>query len=412
MKVDLPELLWYGNRTLTIEIPDDWDVTLHPMRGAASPQISPDDMKRALASPYGSPRLIDLARGRRTAVIVFDDITRPTRVGEIAELIVEELVAGGIAAADITFVCALGNHGAHTSHELRKKLSPEILERFRVFNHNAYEHCVFMGETSRGTKVLINREAAEADLVVGIGCVTAHANTGFSGGGKIMLPGVAHIDSAAHYHIQVHGTAPETCGLGLFDDNVMMQDIREAVRLAGLDFKVDVLVNGRGETAALFCGDVLAQHDEAVKRARSFYALDPVPKDRDVIISNAFVKANELFIAVTLGDAALENRPGTVVVIANAPEGQIPHYFQRSFGRDYGGRHYPIARIREGLDVILVAPHFDRTFTDWIENREAIRRVASWEEARRLLEVSHGPGTRVGVIPNGTISYIERGTGA
>jgi len=409
MKVDLPELLWYGNRTLTIDLSDDWDVTLHPMRGAQSPQISPDDMKRALASPYGSPRLADLAGGKRTAAIVFDDITRPTRVGEIAELVIEELIAGGITDEDITFVCALGNHGAHTSHELRKKLSPDILERFRVFNHNAYEHCVLMGKTSRGTKVLINREVAEADLVVGVGCVTAHANTGFSGGGKIMLPGVAHIDSAAYYHIQVHGTAPETCGLGLFDDNVMMQDIREAVRLAGLDFKVDVLVNGRGETAALFCGDVLAQHDEAVKQARSFYALDPVPKNRDVVISNAFIKANELFIAVALGDQALEGRAGTVVVIANAPEGQIPHYFQRSFGRDYGGRHYPIARIREGLDVILVAPHYDKTFTDWIENREAITRVTTWEEARRLLEASHGPGARVGVIPNGTISYIERG---
>jgi len=408
MKVDLPELLWYGNTTLTIDLPDDWDVTLHPMQGASSPPLSTDEMKQALALPWGSPRLSELARGRQTAVIVFDDITRPTRVGEIAELVIEELIAGGIDEEEITFVCALGNHGAHTSHELRMKLSPEILERFRVFNHNAYEHCVFMGETSRGTKVLINREVAGADLKIGIGCVTAHANTGFSGGGKIMLPGVAHIDSAAYYHIQVHGTAPETCGLGRFDDNVMEADIREAVVLSGLDFKVDVLVNGRGETTALYCGDVLAQHDRAVAEARGFYALDPPPEHRDVIVSNAFIKANELFIAVALGDQALEGRPGTVVVIANAPEGQIPHYFQRSFGRDYGGRHYPIARIREGLEVILVAPHYDRTFTDWIENREAITRVASWEEARRLLEASCGPGTRAGVIPNGTISYIKR----
>ncbi|MBN1881417.1 MAG: DUF2088 domain-containing protein [Deltaproteobacteria bacterium] len=409
MKVNLPELLWYGNRTLTIDLPDDWDVTLHPMRGAESPPLSTDDMRRALTSPCGSPRLLDLARGKRTAVIVFDDITRPTRVGEIAPLVIEELIAGGIDEGEITFVCALGNHGAHTSHEFRKKLSPDILERFRVFNHNAYEHCVLKGETSRGTKVLINREVAEADLVVGIGCVTAHANTGFSGGGKIMLPGVSHIDSAAHYHIQVHGIAPETCGLGRFDGNVMEADIREAARLAGLDFKVDVLVNGRGETAVFFCGDVLAQHDKAVEQAKSFYALDPAPEDRDVIISNAFIKANELFIAVALGDQALRGRPGTVVVVANAPEGQIPHYFQRSFGRNYGGRHYPIARIREGLDVILVAPHYDRTFTDWIENREVVKRVASWEEARRLLEASHGSGTRVGVIPNGTISYIDAG---
>ncbi|MBN1572448.1 MAG: DUF2088 domain-containing protein [Deltaproteobacteria bacterium] len=407
MKIGLGELIWYGNRTVEIELPNDWDVTLHPMRGAAERPMTASEMEERIKAPIGSARLRDIARGKKSAVIIFDDITRPTRVYEIAPIVIKELTAGGIDEEEITFVCALGNHGAHTSHEFRKKLGAGILERFRVFNHNAYENCVYVGETKRGTRLMVNREVMEADVRIGIGCVTAHANVGFSGGGKILLPGVSHIDSAAHYHIEIHDTAPETTGLGNFDKNVMRMEIEEAAAMARLDFKVDAVVNGRGETTALFAGDFLAEHAEAVRLAKGVYALDPAPEGREVVIANAFAKANEMFIALRLGEMALGRSSGTVMVIANAPEGQVPHYFQRSFGRDYGGRHYPIGGIGENIDVVVVAPYLDKNFADWVRNPEVITWAKSWDEAMEHLKGRFGPGTRAGVIPNATISYIE-----
>ena len=407
MKVGLPELIWYGNTTLEIDFPDDWDVELCPMRGAGRKPLTIAEMEESILSPIGSPRLKELAKGKKSAVIIFDDITRPTRVYELAPVVIRELVAGGIAEDDITFVCALGNHGAHTSHEFRKKLGTEILEKFRVFNHNAYENCEYVGETKRGTKLMINREVMKADIKVGIGCVTAHPNVGFSGGGKIILPGVSHYDSSAHYHIEVNAQAPETTGLGNFDNNVLRFDIEEAARMAGLDFKIDVIVNDRGATTAVFAGDFIEQYKEAIKLAKDVYATDPRPRNKEIVVTNAFAKANEMPIAILCGALALENFSGTVVIIANAPEGQVTHYLLRSFGRDYGGLNYPVGVVPPTLNVILVAPYFDRTFVDWVSNPEIIRRTENWDQALKILKESFGANTRVAVVPNATMQYYD-----
>ena len=136
--------------------------------------------------------------------------------GQVLDLDAEILghdLAAGIPEDKITLVCALGSHGALTFHELRKKLGPELPQRFRVFNHNVYEHCVEVGVTSRGTRVAINRAVMAAELKVAISCVTAHPYTGFSGGGKVLMPGVAHIDTITHHHTKV--MALDTSRIGL-----------------------------------------------------------------------------------------------------------------------------------------------------------------------------------------------------
>jgi nickel-dependent lactate racemase len=407
MEIHLPQLLWYGNTTLDIALPDDWQVELCPMRGAARTPLTIEQMETAIHNPIGSPRIRELARGKKTAVIIFDDMTRPTRTYELAPIVLRELAAGGIQEDDITFVCALGGHGALTQHEFRKKLGIEIVQKFRVFNHNPYENCVGVGTTRRGTRVLVNREVMEAELKVGIGCVTAHAQVGFSGGGKLILPGVAHIDSITHYHLDVEAQARETTGLGNFDNNVMRFDIEEAARMAGLDFKVDVIVNDRGATTAVFCGDFMEAHAQSVKLARTVYPAEPTPRNKDLVIANAFAKANEMAISILVGALALENFAGTVVIIANSPEGQVVHYFLGRFGRSYGGRQYPISAVPPGLNVIVMAPYMDKTFADWVSNPEQITFTKDWDTTMDVLKESFGPGTRVAVIPNATMQYYD-----
>ncbi len=405
MKISLPELLWYGGGTLELSLSDDWDVELCPMAGARAPAVGEAQIAEAIQAPIGSPRIRELATGKKTACIVFDDMTRPTRVDQIAPSIIADLLEGGVAEDDISLVCALGSHGALSQVELRKKVGSAILERFRVYNHNCYENCVEVGTTSRGTPVKINREVAEADLKIGIGCVTAHAQVGFSGGGKIILPGVAHIDSIAHYHLDVQQSAPETTGLGRWDENVMRFDIEEAARLVGLDFKVDVVVNELGEATHAFAGEFLAAHAQAVALAKQHYATVPRPRGKQVMICNAFCKPNEMTIAYLVGLLALESYTGTVVILANAPEGQVVHYMLGRFGRDFGGRQYPISPVIPSARLIIQAEHFDRTFGDWFQNPEEITFTRSWDETRALLEKHHGPGTQVGVVPSATMAY-------
>jgi nickel-dependent lactate racemase len=407
MKLELPELIWYGNTTTVIDFPDSWDVTFSNMRGAQRPPLTAGQIEAAIKKPIGSPPLSEIAKGKKSAVIVFDDITRPTRTWEIAPIVIRELVAGGIDEQDITFVCALGNHGAHTNHEFRKKLGDDILEKFRVYNHNPYENCDYVGTTSKGTKVMVNHEVMQADVKIGIGCVTAHPQTGFSGGGKIILPGVAHYDSSSHYHIEVYAQDPGSCGLGNYDKNIMRMNIEEAARMAGLDFKIDVIVNDRGATTGVFAGDFVEAYKESVKLAKDVYAAEPRPRGNNLVVCNAFAKANEMAIAILCGGMALDSFSGTVAILANAPEGQVTHYLLRSFGRNYGGRQYPVGMIPPSLDVIIVTPHPDRTFGDWVRNPEVITWTKSWSQTLGLLKEKLGDSPKVGVLHDATMMYFD-----
>jgi nickel-dependent lactate racemase len=407
MRICLPQLIWYGNTTLEIDLPEEWDVEYCPMRGALRPSMSIKQMQAAIRNPIGTPRLGELARGKKRVVIIFDDMTRPTRTYELAPIVLRELLDGGVREEDIVFVCALGTHGALTMNEFRKKIGQDILERYRIFNHNIYEHCVEIGTTSRGTKMMINREVAEADLKVAIGCVTAHAQVGFSGGGKIILPGVSHVDSIAHYHLKVEAMAKESTGLGNFDHNILRFEIEEAARMAGIDFVVNVLVNERGATSGLYAGELFQVHKEAVALAKDVYATEPRPRDKDIVIANAFVKPNEMGICTLLGALALKGMTGTLVIIANAPEGQVVHYLLGRFGRDYGGRQYPIAAFRPSMNVIIMTPYPDKTFADWFSNPEAVTFTKDWESTLHLLRKRHAPGAKVAVIPTGTMQYYD-----
>lgn len=405
MKVSLPELLWYGNETLELPLPDEWEVEICRMRGAGRPELDRAAVAAAIRDPIGSPPIRELATGREKAVVIFDDMTRPTPVDKIAPIVVEDLVKGGIQEENISFVCALGTHGALSRVELRKKVGQEILERFRVYNHNCYENCEAVGTTARGTRLAINREVMAADLKIAIGCVTAHPQVGFSGGGKIVLPGVAHIDSITNYHLEVPKEAPESCGLGNFDNNVMRFDIEEAARMAGLDFKIDVVVNERGATSGVFAGDFIEAHRAAVAEAKDLYALDPVPRNKQIMIANAFTKPNEMPIAVLVGALGLEGLRGSVVIIANAPEGQVVHYLLGRFGQDYGGRQYPVSQIPGSVELIIQSPYGDKALADWFSNPEVVTFTRDWQETLTLLRAGHAAGSRVGIVPSATMAY-------
>ena len=407
MKIRLPELLWYGNKTAEYELPDEWEVEYCPMRGAERAALTPEQLSAAILNPGGTPRLKTLAQDSKSAVIIFDDMTRPTRTYEIAPILIEELLAGGIKEENITFVCALGTHGALTMNEFRKKLGRDIPERFRVFNHNIYENCVEVGTTSRGTKLMINRAVMESDLKIAVSCVTAHAQVGFSGGGKILLPGVAHVDSISNYHLQVEAMDKDSTGLGRHDNNILRREIDEAAGMVGLDFAVNVLVNGRGATTDVFAGELFEAHAKAVELAKVVYDTEPIPSNKDLVVSNAFAKANEMTISIRLGVYALKDFTGTVVVIANSPEGQVVHYLLSRWGKNFGGRQYPVGGIPSSVNLIVMAPYMDKTFADWLANPEVITWTKNWDQTLEVLNGRFGAGTRAAVVPNATMQYFS-----
>jgi nickel-dependent lactate racemase len=405
MKLRVPQLFWYDNSELELEFPDSWDVHFLPPKGHDRPRLSPQEMKRAFDNPIGTQRIRELARGKTEVVIIFDDITRPTPTADIAPFILEELKEAGISDDHIRFVVALGTHGAHDNHALRKKLGQELLERYPVYNHNPYENCTPLGKTSRGTPLAVNREVMSCDLKIGIGCILPHPQVGFGGGSKIILPGVAHIDSIDYFHREVMASAPQTTGMGNYDENVMRFDAEEAAKMAGLDLTVDALFNMRGEVSALFVGEPVSEHQEAVKLAKEVYATEGI-SGADIAVTNAFLKASETAISIFAAIRSIKLPGGTIVMIMNAPEGQTTHYLIRSFGKTYGGRQYVPRTIPAAFKVIVLNPQKDLTCVDLFGDAQSVTWAKDWGEVMAELRASYPDGAKVAVYPDGTMQYL------
>lgn len=405
MQVTLPQLLWYENSELKIDFPDSWSVSVYPMKGSDKPRLTVEEIEKAFHNPIGTPMIEELARSRKEAVIIFDDLARPTPVHAILPYVLKALAEGGIADQRVRLIAALGAHGALNAHDFRKKLGDDILLRFPVFNHNAFGFCTYLGKTSRGTPVSINSEVMACDLKIGIGSIVPHIECGFGGGAKIILPGVAHMDTIMYDHGVIMKNNPDCVGFGKIKNNVPRLDIEEAARIAGLDVKIDALVNLRGEMTGLFVGDPVLEHREGVKAAKDHYATEQA-RDVDMVIVNAYSKPNEALLAVQMGAVSLRSG-GDVVLIANEPAGQAVHYLHGKFGtRGQELRKAPRPGLERVKRLIAVMPFKDPSLLRIESDIPDIVWVRTWRECLDLLKVTWGERASVAVYPDATIQYF------
>ena len=403
--VRLPQLAWYGDTDLDIDLPDSWDVTVCRMRGHDAPPLDDAGFRKAFANPIGTKTLREMAQGKKEVAVLFDDMTRATPTAAMIPYVLEELAAAGIPDDNIRFIAAIGAHGSMNGIDFRKKLGDEVMRRFLVYNHNPYENCTPLGMSSRGIPIRVNSELMSCDLKIGVGSIVPHPMTGFGGGSKIILPGVASIETIDLNHTRL-GPSPTT-GIGKHEGNIQKLDMNEAARMAGLDVKVDGILNMRREVTAVFVGDVVEEHDEGVKLAREHYATDMVT-GCDIVVANCFCKANEMLLAPRIACPLLSEKGGDMVLIAVTPEGQINHYWSRSFGRGFGGRAFA---HKTGLPprtrrLSVLQPYPDKVGGDWVAPYDMIHWARSWPEVLRELKDSYGDRAKMAVIPDATIQYF------
>ena len=262
-EVTVPNLQWFGDKPLTLEFPDEWDVKRCRMACEGQHSLSEAEIKAALENPIGTRPLSKLAESADEVVILIDDMTRPTRSHQYVEPILKVLHGAGIPVDNIRFIMATGAHGTVSRLDFVKKIGDDVVADYQCYNHNPYEYLDYLGETGYGTPVYVNSEVMSCDLKVGVGTVLFHRLMGFSGGGKMILPGVAGLDTIEHNHGNVGGfgpqyTAHETTGYLKHEGNVMRLDCEEAARLAGLDFKLDSVLNLERNPIELYTGDPAA----------------------------------------------------------------------------------------------------------------------------------------------------------
>jgi lactate racemase len=409
--VKVPSRLWYENVERELSFPDRWQVDDLASPGLAKPALTPEQIRQRIEQPLDGPGLKELARGKKKAVIVFDDMTRPTPVKEVAPFVLDQLHSAGMTRDQVRFIWALGSHGAYDMIAARKKLGDAIVENYAVYNHDAFQNTVRVGRTPTGVELWFNREFMCCDLKIGIGCITAHVHVGFGGGAKLILPGVAGIETINQFHNQQFRDFSRT-GFGNFDNNIMRAECDAAGDLAGLDFKVDCLINRRGEIASLYAGPFKAVHARGAEDAKEHYGI-PFTSGYDIVVSNSYGKANESAIALSFPVMLLKpGGQGIGVLISDCPEGQVPHYVFRAWGTDYGGRHFnqrgkgfiPLLMKR----LIVLNPSPDKTFLDLVCHNDDAVVVKSWPEVLALLEQEYPGDARACVVPDGTIQYLKQ----
>ncbi|NUM74751.1 DUF2088 domain-containing protein [candidate division KSB1 bacterium] len=197
-EINIPWAAWFGDGAVALDFSENWEVQVHAMRDA--PALNPAEVNAASTRTIGSPPLRELAASCRTVAIAVDDLSRPTPAHLILPAVIAELIEAGIQPENISFVISLGSHTALTEDDLIKKLGKEIVARHRVVNHDCHGELVDIGVSVGKVPVKINAEFMAADLKILLGSVVPHAFAGYSGGAKMVLPGLSNIESIEWTH--------------------------------------------------------------------------------------------------------------------------------------------------------------------------------------------------------------------
>ena len=326
--ISIPWKSWYGNDLLSLTFPPEWNVNVSQMNDAQ--EIPDNDIQRSISNPLNTDKLSIQTKNCKSICITVDDLTKPTEAFRIIPFILQELHNAGINDGDIYFIVSTGTHRSLTFTELCKKLGKNIVDNYKIYCHNAYQNNKFLGTTSSGTPVYIDNLFLQADFKIGIGTLMPHPYAGFSGGGKIVMPGLAGIESIDVNHRPVNKSLQGK--IGQVEDNSRRDDIEEASKMAGLDFIVNTISNSLGKTAGVFSGNPKNVFLSASKEASKIYATK-VSYNVDVGIFNAFPRDTWFLLALNSlniwgsrdSDKEIVRRGGSIVVVTASSEGIGEH---------------------------------------------------------------------------------------
>jgi nickel-dependent lactate racemase len=316
----------YGASGLEVDLPQERVTIIEPVfrPALADPRSA---LVTALRAPLGRPPLRDLLRRGQTVAISVCDITRAQPRQEMLAALFEEMP--DIPAGDITVLIATGTHRANTPAEVEKMLGADIARRYRIVNHDSRDRSslAYVGKTTTDVPVYLNRAWIEADIKITTGFVEPHFFAGFSGGPKMVAPGLAGLDTVLVLH-DARRIGHPNATWGVTEGNPIHDDVRDIARLVGVDFAVDVTLNRQQKITAVFAGDLLAEHRAACEAA-SRDAMRAVESPFDVVLTtnSGFPLDQNLYQAVKgISAAAKVVKPGgTIICAAECRDGLPAH---------------------------------------------------------------------------------------
>jgi nickel-dependent lactate racemase len=279
----------YGRGRLPVDLPDEID--LRVIRKRQMP-VLPDPkaaVGEALARPTGAPPLVELARGKRSACILVCDITRPVPNGLFLPILIEQLLDAGLRPDGIKVVVATGLHRPNEGEELAELLgSPWVLQTVQVANHFARDDAahVDLGTTqAHGVPVKLDRRLVEAEIKIATGLVEPHFMAGWSGGRKVIAPGVAHKDTITTFHSARFMEHPRATSCNLAG-NPLHEAQLEIVEMLGGALALNTVIDEERRLSFVNFGEIVASHLDAV-RHMSEYAEVAVAEQFGTVVTSA-----------------------------------------------------------------------------------------------------------------------------
>lgn len=354
MSDDVVIQLPYGDTILPFRLPRR---NLLGVMTPAEVPAAPDPaalMRQALREPVGRPPLRELVRPGQRIVIIVDDMTRPTPQHILLPPLLEELEAAG-KNLHIEILIATGTHRAMTPAEIERKVGRPVMTAYPVINHDAMDlaNLVHLGTTPNGTPIVVNRRVVEADLVVAVGNTVPHCLAGWSGGAKIIQPGVCGEETTHHTHaLNMYSPVPHLGRL----DNPVRQEIEAIVQRVRLDFMINTVLNARAEVVHVAAGDPYHSHRRAVELATPIW-VRPVPVMPDIVVISSHPADLDYWQGVKALYAAelVVKRGGDIILVSPCWEGISTN-----------PRHLEAMRLAQELPSKAIRHEAARRgFTDW-----------------------------------------------
>ena len=408
----------FGKTGLKLSLPDRLRYRVLEARSASALQDETAAIDAALDAPIGGTPLASLARGKRSAAISVCDITRPAPNRRVLPPVLKRLEAAGMDRGNITILIATGLHRAATQAEINEILGPDIAANYPVGNHNARElqEHRHLSETASGTPVYIDERFVAADLRITLGFIEPHLMLGFSGGRKLVAPGLAAQETIKVLHspkFMRDARAVE----GSIDDNPLHRELLEIARMARQDFMVDVALTRDRRIAGVFAGHPESAHRAGVEFVRKVM-LEQIPEAVDAVItSSAGYPLDLTFYQAIKGITAAQHivKPGgRILLIGECSEGAGAPEFRDMLKKTRSSREFldeltgapvivdqwqleKLALVAEKLDLLFYTPGLPGDFHPWLWGRA----FNSAQEAVTAATADLPDGAEVALMPEG-----------
>lgn len=398
----VPWAAWREPLYLELEFPNSWDVSVCKMKDADAPELSSEDIRNRVLNPIGTPNLSVIARGRKSVVVVVDDMTRTTPSSKILPFIFEELEKADISEEQITILFALGAHRPMNKNDCLLKLGKKIVSRFKIENHHPYENLVHLGDSKIGTPIDVNKTYYNADLKIAVGGVIPHPLAGFGGGAKIVLPGVCGIRTLEANH----SAGMRGIGAGIGRMTEIREDIEDIVDTVGLDFSVNVVMNEIGNITEIYSGHYRDAHRKAMEAAKDSYKTE-ITLENQICFLNSYPEDSELNqsikalnILMTASNKFLD-RKGTIVVMSSSYEGKGFHSLIAETGaklyNNFGNGIIWKAFVKR-RNVYFFSPNISKPDLYHFYPK-SVQLFNEWNELINELSNMHGNSPKVAIIP-------------